>query len=34
VVEQAPAEQLFSRPGDEYTRALLEAIPGAPAAPR
>ena len=34
VVEQAPAEELFTRPGDEYTRALLEAIPGAPASPR
>ena len=34
VVEQAPAEELFTRPGDEYTRALLEAIPGAPTSPR
>jgi oligopeptide transport system ATP-binding protein len=34
VVEQAPAEELFTRPGHEYTRQLLEAIPGAPAPPR
>jgi peptide/nickel transport system ATP-binding protein len=34
VVEQAPTEELFTRPGHEYTRQLLEAIPGAPAPPR
>jgi peptide/nickel transport system ATP-binding protein len=34
VVEQAPTEQLFTRPGHEYTRQLLEAIPGAPTGPR
>jgi len=28
VVEQAPTEQLFTRPGHEYTRQLLDAIPG------
>ncbi len=33
VVEQAPTEELFTRPGHEYTRRLLEAIPRAPAAP-
>ena len=33
VVEQAPAEELFTRPGHEYTRQLLEAIPRAPASP-
>jgi peptide/nickel transport system ATP-binding protein len=27
VVEQAPTEELFTRPGHEYTRRLLEAIP-------
>ena len=27
VVEQAPTEELFTRPADEYTRRLLEAIP-------
>lgn len=27
VVEQAPAEDVFTRPADEYTRQLLEAIP-------
>jgi peptide/nickel transport system ATP-binding protein len=27
VVEQAPTEELFDRPRDEYTRRLLEAIP-------
>jgi peptide/nickel transport system ATP-binding protein len=30
VVEQAAADELFARPGHEYTRQLLEAIPGAP----
>jgi peptide/nickel transport system ATP-binding protein len=30
VVEHAPTEQLFSRPGHEYTRQLLDAIPHAP----
>jgi peptide/nickel transport system ATP-binding protein len=34
VVEHAPTEELFSRPGHEYTRELLQAIPGAPALPR
>ncbi|HSS25298.1 MAG TPA: ABC transporter ATP-binding protein, partial [Mycobacterium sp.] len=34
VVERAPTEELFTRPGHEYTRQLLEAIPGAPAPPR
>jgi peptide/nickel transport system ATP-binding protein len=29
VVEHAPTEELFSRPGHEYTRELLRAIPGA-----
>ena len=33
VVEHAPTEQLFSRPGHEYTRELLRAIPGAPGPP-
>lgn len=33
VVEQAPAEELFTRPRHEYTRQLLEAIPRAPAPP-
>ena len=33
VVEHAPTEQLFSRPGHEYTRELLRAIPGAPVPP-
>jgi len=32
-VERAPAEELFTRPGHEYTRRLLEAIPRAPAPP-
>jgi peptide/nickel transport system ATP-binding protein len=32
VVEQAPTEDVFNRPRHEYTRQLLEAIPGAPAA--
>jgi peptide/nickel transport system ATP-binding protein len=31
VVEQAPTEELFTRPGHEYTHQLLEAIPRAPA---
>jgi peptide/nickel transport system ATP-binding protein len=30
-VEQAPTDELFTRPGHEYTRQLLEAIPRAPA---
>jgi len=34
VVEHAPTEDVFTRPGHEYTRQLLEAIPGAPAGPR
>src|SRR6202012_3664554 len=34
VVEQAPTEELFTRPGHEYTRQLLEAIPRAPVPPR
>lgn len=34
VVEQAPTEELFTRPRHEYTRQLLEAIPHAPANPR
>ena len=33
VVEQAPTEELFTRPGHQYTRQLLEAIPHAPARP-
>ncbi len=33
VVEQAPTEELFTRPRHEYTRQLLEAIPHAPASP-
>ena len=28
VVEQAATEEVFSRPRHEYTRRLLEAIPG------
>lgn len=28
VVEHAPAEDVFARPADEYTRRLLDAIPG------
>jgi peptide/nickel transport system ATP-binding protein len=32
VVEQAPTDELFTRPGHEYTRQLLEAIPRAPGA--
>ncbi len=31
VVEQAPTEKLFTRPGHEYTRQLLDAIPRPPA---
>ena len=31
VVEQAPTEELFTRPRHEYTRQLLEAIPHVPA---
>ncbi|BBZ41932.1 dipeptide ABC transporter ATP-binding protein [Mycobacterium conspicuum] len=31
VVEQAPTEEVFTRPREEYTRQLLQAIPGAPA---
>jgi peptide/nickel transport system ATP-binding protein len=38
VVEQAPTEELFTRPGHDYTRRLLEAIPspfrGRPPDPR
>ncbi len=34
VVEHAPTGDVFTRPRHEYTRQLLEAIPGAPAAPR
>jgi len=30
VVERAPTEELFTRPGHEYTRQLLDAIPRAP----
>jgi peptide/nickel transport system ATP-binding protein len=33
VVEQAPAAVVFTQPRHEYTRQLLEAIPGAPAPP-
>ena len=33
-VECAPTEELFTRPGDEYTRQLLEAIPRPSAPPR
>ncbi|OIN78497.1 dipeptide ABC transporter ATP-binding protein [Mycobacterium malmoense] len=33
VVEQAPTKELFTRPRHEYTRQLLEAIPGAPFPP-
>jgi peptide/nickel transport system ATP-binding protein len=34
VVERAPTEELFDRPGHEYTRQLLEAIPRAPEPPK
>ena len=34
IVEEAATEELFTRPGHEYTRQLLEAIPGASAPPR
>jgi peptide/nickel transport system ATP-binding protein len=34
VVEHAPTEEVFSRPRHEYTRQLLDAIPGASAPPR
>ncbi|SPM34177.1 ABC-type microcin C transport system, duplicated ATPase component YejF [Mycobacterium rhizamassiliense] len=34
VVERAATEALFTRPGHEYTRQLLDAIPGAPTPPR
>jgi peptide/nickel transport system ATP-binding protein len=34
VVEHAPTEELFDRPGHEYTRELLRAIPGASVPPR
>lgn len=34
VVEHASTEEVFSRPRHEYTRQLLQAIPGAPSAPR
>lgn len=34
VVEQAATEEVFTRPRHEYTRQLVEAIPGASAAPR
>ncbi len=34
IVEQAATAELFTRPGHEYTRQLLEAIPGAPILPR
>jgi peptide/nickel transport system ATP-binding protein len=33
VVEHASTEAVFTRPGHEYTRQLLDAIPGAPATP-
>jgi peptide/nickel transport system ATP-binding protein len=34
IVERAATEELFTRPGHEYTRQLLEAIPGVPTLPR
>jgi peptide/nickel transport system ATP-binding protein len=34
IVEEAATEELFTRPGHEYTRQLLEAIPGASTPPR
>ncbi|CQD21905.1 dipeptide-transport ATP-binding protein ABC transporter DPPD [Mycobacterium lentiflavum] len=34
IVERAATEELFTRPGHEYTRQLLEAIPGASMPPR
>lgn len=34
VVEHAPTEEVFTRPGAQYTQRLLEAIPGGPLAPR
>ncbi|WAC92029.1 dipeptide ABC transporter ATP-binding protein [Mycobacterium sp. Aquia_213] len=34
IVEHAATEELFTRPGHEYTRQLLEAIPGASMPPR
>lgn len=34
IVEHAATDELFTRPRHEYTRQLLEAIPGAPAPPR
>jgi peptide/nickel transport system ATP-binding protein len=34
VVEHAPTEEVFTQPRHEYTRQLLEAIPGAPSPPR
>jgi peptide/nickel transport system ATP-binding protein len=34
VVEHAGTDDVFARPRHEYTRQLLEAIPGAPSAPR
>ena len=34
VVEHAATETVFTRPAHDYTRQLLEAIPGAPTAPR
>ena len=33
MVEHAPTEELFRRPGHQYTRELLQAIPGVPAPP-
>lgn len=33
VVEQAPTEELFTRPGQDYTRQLLAAIPSMPKTP-